>query len=687
MNAPASHPAPPTSNLLRGTGLLEWIRIGEYERAEAIIEDLRTLGVQHLRTGLSWADFFSDDGPAWFDWLLPRLADVVELLPCALYVPPSISRKGNVTSPPRNPEDFGDFLDTALDRYGEHFEYVELWNEGNNHHYWDWYDDPEWKAFAEMISSAAKLVKERGWKTVLGGMSPTDPPWLYTMGRYGVLDHIDVVGVHGFPDTWDDRWLDWEDTLGSVRETLDHGGWPRELWITEAGYATWRHDEHRQVLEFVRAAESSADRVYWYSLTDFPPDLPADSGFHRDERHYHFGLKRADGTRKLLYRLLADGSDALLRDVARHAERVPAMPEPPPEPDLARRNGRSEHPVLITGGAGFVGTNVAARLAEEGRRVRIFDSLARPGVETNLNWLTETYPDRIEVELGDLRNTYAVRHAVREVGAVYHFAGQVAVTTSLDAPVRDFAANLRGTVNLLEAVRDRATPPPLLFTSTNKVYGNLDDVPLEKRGSRYEPVEPDVRAHGISENRPLDFHSPYGCSKGAADQYVLDYARSYDLPTVVFRMSCIYGPHQFGTEDQGWVAHFLIRALQGEPITLFGDGHQVRDILFVEDLVEAMLCTTRRIERTAGRAFNVGGGPVNTTSLIELLDTIGDLMGQPPEVRFDDWRQGDQRYYVADTRALEAATGWVPTVGIREGVGRLHDWLAEHHVALAAPAS
>lgn len=351
-------------------------------------------------------------------------------------------------------------------------------------------------------------------------------------------------------------------------------------------------------------------------------------------------------------------------------------------------NGRGGRPVLVTGGAGFVGTNVAARLAEDGRRVRVLDNLSRAGVEDNLRWLTETYPDRVEVELGDVRNPFAVRHAARDAAAVFHFAAQVAVTTSLTDPREDFGSNLEGTLNVLEAVRALPTPPPLLFTSTNKVYGDLDDVRMEEGETRWTPADPETRAHGISEARPLDFHSPYGCSKGAADQYVLDYARSYGLPATVFRMSCIYGPHQFGNEDQGWVAHFLIRALQGQPITLYGDGKQVRDVLFVDDLVDAMLGAVRHIDRTAARAFNVGGGAQNTTSLRELLDRIGEVTGEPPDVTFGDWRQGDQRYYVADARALTETTGWAPRVGVDEGVRRLHDWLVRNHPALvSAPAA
>jgi CDP-paratose 2-epimerase len=260
---------------------------------------------------------------------------------------------------------------------------------------------------------------------------------------------------------------------------------------------------------------------------------------------------------------------------------------------------------------------------------------------------------------------------------VFHFAAQVAVTTSLVDPVHDFDVNAGGTLNLLEAMRALKSPPPLVFTSTNKVYGGLGDVPLVRRGGRYEPRDADVRRHGVSEERPLDFHSPYGCSKGTADQYVIDYARSFGLRTIVFRMSCIYGPHQFGTEDQGWVAHFLIRAIEGDPIVLYGDGMQVRDILFIEDLVDAFLLAQRHMDRHAGTAFNIGGGAANTTSLLELLDLIEELHGERPDVAFQEWRTGDQRYYVSDTRRFQAATGWRPRVGVEAGVARLYEWLLE----------
>ncbi len=340
--------------------------------------------------------------------------------------------------------------------------------------------------------------------------------------------------------------------------------------------------------------------------------------------------------------------------------------------------------MVITGGAGFIGTNVAARLLEQGRRVRLFDNLSRAGVEKNLAWLQSTYRDRLEVCIDDVRNATALKRAVRDAAAVYHFAAQVAVTTSVDDPVEDFAVNLQGTLNLLEALRALPEPPPLVFTSTNKVYGGLDDLAFMEIDRRYEPVDPAVRRRGIGESRPLDFHSPYGCSKGAADQYILDYSRIYGLPTVVFRMSCIYGPHQFGTEDQGWVAHFAIRAIEGQPITLYGDGMQVRDILFVEDLVDAMLLAVEQIDGTRGRAFNIGGGADRTTSLLELLDLIKALQPAQPRVTLSDWRPGDQRYYVSDITRFREATGWEPKVSVQDGVAALIDWLQAQRTPAAA---
>jgi CDP-paratose 2-epimerase len=333
--------------------------------------------------------------------------------------------------------------------------------------------------------------------------------------------------------------------------------------------------------------------------------------------------------------------------------------------------------ILITGGAGFIGTNLADHYLAQGHTVMVYDNLARAGVEKNLAWLCRQYPKRLLVELADIGDQACLQRAVRNATAVFHFAAQVAVTTSLLDPVHDFAVNAQGTLNLLEAIRQENPQVPLIFTSTNKVYGALADLAITQNESRYYPKKAGLHARGITEQRPLDFYSPYGCSKGTADQYVLDYARMFGLCALVFRMSCIYGPHQFGTEDQGWVAHFMLRALQDRPITIYGDGKQVRDVLFVGDLVRAFEAARTKSTALAGQAFNIGGGANNAVSLLELLPVIEQLHGQPLRVDFADWRPGDQRYYVSDTTKFQTATGWQPRVRVNEGLEQLYHWLDE----------
>ena len=334
------------------------------------------------------------------------------------------------------------------------------------------------------------------------------------------------------------------------------------------------------------------------------------------------------------------------------------------------------HATLITGGAGFIGTNLANRLMSQGRDVLIFDDLSRPGVQRNLDWLFERHPGRLSVEVGDVCNPAALEPVVAQASEIYHFAAQVAVTSSLTAPMRDFDVNARGTINVLEAMRRLEEPPPVLFTSTNKVYGALEDVALTpQNGMRYVPADASLREHGVDERRPLDFHSPYGCSKGAADQYVRDYARCFGLRTVVFRMSCIYGPHQQGNEDQGWVAHFMMRARARGTLSIFGDGLQVRDVLYVEDLVDALVLAMRNSGTLAGRAFNMGGGPANTLSLLELISWLKEHHSLKPRIQHLRTRTGDQRYYVSDVTAFSEATGWAPRTSVANGLEGLAHWL------------
>jgi CDP-paratose 2-epimerase len=349
---------------------------------------------------------------------------------------------------------------------------------------------------------------------------------------------------------------------------------------------------------------------------------------------------------------------------------------------IANGNGNPAfRSVVIFGGAGFIGSNLAHRLlSETTAKVHVFDNLSRYGVRHNLSWLQAAAGSsgRLRITIGDVRNERMVEQAVRHATEIYHLAAQVAVTNSLVDPMLDFEVNLRGTINVLEAARKSPHRPFLLFTSTNKVYGELGNPAITSRGKRHALLG----VEGISESQPLDFHSPYGCSKGAADQYVHDYARIYDLPTVVFRMSCIAGPRQFGNEDQGWVAHFLYSALHGRPLTIFGDGRQVRDVLAIGDLLNAIEAV-RTTPAAHGQVFNVGGGAENSISLLELLELIQNRTGAKPEFSFAPARPGDQPFYVTDFSKLTHLTGWRPEVSVAEALLGIFYWWRRNRVLFA----
>ncbi|HTF80723.1 MAG TPA: GDP-mannose 4,6-dehydratase, partial [Cytophagales bacterium] len=542
-----------------------------------------------------------------------------------------------------------------------------LWNEPNNITSWDWRLDPQWTVFSQMIFEASALCKQHGKRTVLGGMHPIDPLWLETMFQKGVMQHIDVVGIHGFPEVFDHQWEGWAHHIEGIRALLERYQHPAEVWLTEAGFSTWQYDERKQLDEFIKVIELPLQRVFWRGIKDV--DLTAaDHGTALDARTSFFGMKHHDGKPKLLYRMLE-------KHKVDNIASVKWITKP-------QKKISEEKHILITGGAGFVGTNVAQQYLALGKPVTIFDNLSRPGVEENLQWLKDTYGKNVKVEVSDIRNLHAVKKAVQNADQVFHFAAQVAVTTSLVNPQEDFDINAQGTLNILNAMKHMGTPPSLVFTSTNKVYGGLEDVPLKIQQDRYLPIAEDIRKNGIAESRSLDFHSPYGCSKGTADQYVIDYARTFQLPAAVFRMSCIYGPHQFGTEDQGWVAHFVISALKNKKINIYGDGKQVRDLLFVEDLVEAFMLAQTHMGNLAGQAFNIGGGPENAVGVVEVVKYLSNLTGVDAHIEFGDWRPGDQRYYVSDTRKFEKATGWTRKTSVKEGITRLHDWLKEYHESI-----
>ena len=331
--------------------------------------------------------------------------------------------------------------------------------------------------------------------------------------------------------------------------------------------------------------------------------------------------------------------------------------------------------ILVTGGVGFIGSNVAEFYASHGEKVVIFDNLSRAGSISNLSYLTKNYKN-IEFVHGDIRNQYSLTKLFNKVNfdVVFHLAGQVAVTTSVISPREDFEINVIGSFNLLESMRVTNSEALLIYTSTNKVYGGMNDLVIEERNGRYQFRDfPD----GLAETRNLDFHSPYGCSKGAADQYVIDYSRIYNLKTVVFRQSCIYGNRQFGIEDQGWVAWFTIAAALGKDITIFGDGKQVRDVLFIDDLVNAFNMAVQNKEIVNGKAYNIGGGSFQM-SLLELLVYLRDLTGHEINVIYDNWRPGDQKVYVSDISKAKTDFGWEPKINVESGVRKLFKWINEN---------
>ncbi len=338
--------------------------------------------------------------------------------------------------------------------------------------------------------------------------------------------------------------------------------------------------------------------------------------------------------------------------------------------------------IIITGGAGFIGSNIAARYMKQGTKVVIFDNLSRAGVEHNLRWLKDQ-GDFTFIK-GDVRNYEELSEAFqahRDASAIFHEAAQVAVTTSVIDPKEDFEINAHGTIHVLEAFRRYVPAAVFVYASTNKVYGALEEIPVIEKETRYEFADSGFK-NGVNERHNIDFHSPYGCSKGAADQYVRDYSRIYNLKTLVFRQSCIYGTRQLGIEDQGWVAWFIIRILFGKHLTLYGTGKQVRDILFVDDLIDGYDMAIDNIQKTRGKIYNMGGGNANALSLLEFIDLLGKMMGTEAKYDFADWRHGDQKIFIADASLAKKDFGWTPKIDYMAGIAKIYAWLKDNQEVL-----
>lgn len=332
--------------------------------------------------------------------------------------------------------------------------------------------------------------------------------------------------------------------------------------------------------------------------------------------------------------------------------------------------------ILVTGGAGFIGANCATYFANQGHEIVILDNLSRMGSEKNLEWIKRKCS--VEFVKGDLRRYQDLVDIIAQKGPydlVLHMAAQVAVTTSVINPREDFEINALGTFNLLEAIRQHNPETTLIYASTNKVYGEMEDLNIIEKDGQYTYQD---LPEGVDEKRNLDFHSPYGCSKGAADQYCRDYFRIYGLKTIVMRQSCIYGYRQFGIEDQGWVAWFCIAAVLGRQITVYGDGKQIRDVLFIDDLVRAFELAYENKDQIAGKVYNIGGGPQNTLSLHELIRHLEKLKGKKIPLAYDDWRPGDQKVYIGNISLAEKDFVWKPAVSTDEGVKKLYNWVYQN---------
>lgn len=610
-------------------GLRKDFALGDRDAVALFLQDWSRFELRHLRIVLPSPAWRLGADRTWYTWLLSRLANTAHL--CVTLAPDS--SQSSTTS---NGAELSVSVTQLLAQYSALVDTIELPALA-----WEHRLGPAWPDLCHRLADATRAA---GKRFVLSSAHWHEFGFAMRCVENGTLPSADALGIEMETGSPQHHAVAPSDRLREVAQTLHELRIPLPVWFSRVAVHASAPRPFTDVEAIQNALTSGAERTYW----DAPDAVMAQS----------------TGDLSLARRLLAARPDADLRRVV----------------TLCRSPRNRIHPgphALITGGAGFVGSNLADRLLSQGERVTIYDNLSRTGTERNVHWLKSRHGERLTLCLGDIRDAASVANAVERATHVFHFAGQVAVTSSMVDPLHDGEVNQRGTLVLLEALRNLPAPPPLIFTSTNKVYGALNDVALQVTASRYEPISPAIRNGGIDESRPLQFCSPYGCSKGAADQYVLDYAKSFGLPTMCLRMSCIYGRRQFGNEDQGWVAHFLKQAVTAEPIVIYGDGLQVRDVLFADDLVEAFLLARANMAALQGRVFNIGGGPNNVLSLVELLAIIEQLDGHAPRVSYRGWRPSDQRYYVSDLRKFSAATGWRPRVCVADGVQRLYDWMVE----------
>lgn len=636
-------------------------RPGDQPHAEQILADLRTLGIAHVRAPLSWSECQTPAGYAWYDWLIPAIARQAELLPCLAYAP---GPTGNEAHELHDLGRYRDFLELIVTRFSDYFGWLELSVALDGRCGLDELSDTAWDGLRKSVVDAAGWIKRQGKKTVFAVAAQCAARTFAHISGPDLLRHSDAIGICD-PGTAVRSQVHGHSCVAQLRALLKEQEGAPEVWITDAGFMPPPYNDRQQLRTLLDAVDAPAERVYWRATTlHADADKAVTLAPWAEEHAHHTGLRRSDGAPTLLFRLLQDGGMDKVRSTLRLAARPVSM-------------SRTPGLVLITGGAGFIGTNLTDRLLSEGVPVLIYDNLARPGAERNLHWLFDKHRSGLEFELADVRNRRALRRALRNAAQVLHLAAQPAPGTSLRHPIEDYEVNSYGTLNLLDELRLQEHRPPLIFASTSKVYGTLGSIRLKKEHTRYEPEDRAVRHNGIGEEQALEFCSPFACSKGGAEQYVLNYARNYGLPAMVLRLGSVYGAYQSGEQEHDWIAHLLRWTLQEQPITIYGDGLQVRDVLHVDDLVDAILLAQRHMPEGSGQAFNIGGGPGNTVSLRELIDLIEIVHGHAPPVCYQDWRPDDQRYFVSNISKFTAMTGWMPRTDVGEGIRRLYAWIME----------